>query len=83
VQLGNGITEDDLLIHDETAPPGYAAMLADMRRPIFPLPVGIIRRVQAPVFEVDVNRQVEEVKRLRGGDDLQAALNGGNTWEVR
>ncbi len=63
-------------------PPGYAAMLADMSRPHFPLPVGVIRRVTAPVFDVGVREQVEQVKAERGPGDLAAALASGHTWTV-
>ncbi|MEX2032019.1 MAG: 2-oxoacid:ferredoxin oxidoreductase subunit beta, partial [Dehalococcoidia bacterium] len=41
VELGNGISEDDLLFHDEQAlEPSLAFLLARMRYPEFPEPVG-------------------------------------------
>ena len=45
VQLGNGITEKDLLVHDEAhPPPAYAFLLAQMEeRPGFPTPIGVLR----------------------------------------
>ena len=43
VQLGNGITEEQLLVHDETAADPYLAyMLSRMWWPEFPVPVGVL-----------------------------------------
>ena len=83
VQLGDGITEKDLVVHDEKGPNAYSMMLADMKSPEFPLPVGVIRRVDAPVFDAGIRKQVEEITTLKGRGDLQKALYSDNTWEVR
>jgi len=83
VQLGGGIDESDLLIHDEAAPIGYSVMLASMAPPQFPMPIGVIRRIQAPVFDVSVHEQIEQVTEQLGPGDLEQILYSGNTWEVR
>ncbi len=47
VELGKGITEDDLLFHDEKAPePSLAYLLSRMRHPEFPEPIGVFRAVE-------------------------------------
>jgi 2-oxoglutarate/2-oxoacid ferredoxin oxidoreductase subunit beta len=49
VTLGNGITHDDLLIHDERAPePSLAYLLSRMVYPHFPECIGIFRAVERP-----------------------------------
>src|SRR5690606_37051861 len=45
VQLGNGVSEGDLLVHEETSA-HLAFILASMEHPEFPAPMGVIRRVQ-------------------------------------
>jgi len=82
VQLGRGITEDDLLVHDETAPIGFAAMLADMQPPAWPMPLGVIRRVEAPCFEAAAHAQIAEVVASRGEGELHKALYTANSWTV-
>jgi 2-oxoglutarate ferredoxin oxidoreductase subunit beta len=82
VELGNGVTEEDLLRHDETGPIGYAAMLAEMQPPRWPMPMGVIRRVPAPSFNDAMNEQIAEVIADRGVGDLQEVLYGRNTWKV-
>ncbi|MFA8300436.1 MAG: 2-oxoacid:ferredoxin oxidoreductase subunit beta [Hyphomicrobiales bacterium] len=84
VKLGeNGISEDDLLIHDMyEKDPGVHLMLARMKAPEFPVAVGIIRSVKAPTYEeqlVDSITYAKEHSPLKSVDDL---LNSGNTWEV-
>ena len=86
VQLGNGITEKDLLVHDEAHPrPAYAFLLAHMEeRPGFPTPIGVIRSWENfTPYEELINTQIREVQEKRGKGDLSKLLRAGDTWEVR
>ena len=83
VELGNGISEDDLLFHDEqAAEPSLAFLLARMRHPEFPEPMGIFRDVERPVYEEEVARQLNEVVEQKGEGDLETLFNTGDTWTV-
>ena len=66
VQLGNGITEADLLVHDETAEdPTLAYLLSRMWWPEFPVPVGIhLRSVGTAQRELD-GRAAPPLGRVR------------------
>lgn len=77
----NGITEDDLLVHDETNKV-MAQLLADMKAPDFPEPVGVIYCVPAQAYVTDVYDQRIKVKEERGEPDLNALLRSGHTWTV-
>ena len=81
--LGNGVTEKDLLVHDERAPVGYAFMLAHMEPPDFPVPIGILRRVDAPSFETALREQSRAITAKKGPGDLDKLLHSGDVWEVR
>jgi 2-oxoglutarate ferredoxin oxidoreductase subunit beta len=83
VELGKGITEDDLLFHDEQAPePSLAYLLSRMRHPEFPEPVGVFRAIDAPRYDEQVNAQVEAARQKRGPGDLNALFHSGDTWTV-
>jgi 2-oxoglutarate/2-oxoacid ferredoxin oxidoreductase subunit beta len=83
VQLGGDIKEDDLLFHDEKAEePSLAFLLARMRHPQFPEPVGVFRSVERPIYDQAVHAQVENAVRQRGEGDLEALFNSGDTWMV-
>lgn len=83
VELGKGISEDDLLFHDEKAPePTLAYLLSRMRHPEFPEPIGVFRAVDAPKYDVEVNKQVEAAREKKGPGDLDALFNSGETWTV-
>ena len=83
VELGNGITEDDLLFHDEQSPePSLAFMLARMRYPEFPEPMGVFRDVERPVYDEQVELQMNAARESKGDGDLEALFNTGDTWTV-
>jgi 2-oxoglutarate ferredoxin oxidoreductase subunit beta len=82
VQLGNGITEADLVVHDEAGPPGYHAMLCELAPPDFPQAIGVFRKTSVPTFEHAVRAQIDDVIRTKGPGDLARALAGGTTWKV-
>ena len=86
VQLGNGVAEADLLVHNENDPrPAYAFLLASMEtQPGFPTPIGVLRSWEnVPRFEELLNSQIAEVQAKRGKGDLGKLLRSGDTWEVR
>jgi 2-oxoglutarate ferredoxin oxidoreductase subunit beta len=86
VQLGNGVTEKDLLVHDEKHPrAAYAFLLAHMEsRPGFPTPIGVLRAWDhVPAYETLINDQIAQVQAKRGKGDLDKLLQAGDTWEVR
>ena len=83
VQLGNGVTEEHLLVHDEHAEDPYLAlMLSRMWWPEFPVPVGILRDVTRPTHDQLMTEQIEAARARHPEPDLAAALAAGETWTV-
>ncbi|MCA9034413.1 MAG: 2-oxoacid:ferredoxin oxidoreductase subunit beta [Planctomycetaceae bacterium] len=84
VELGSGVSEDDLLFHDESAhDPSLAFLLAQMRHPEFPEPMGVLRNVQRPVYDEEVRKQVAQARENAGEGDLEQLFNSGDTWIVK
>ncbi len=84
VALGNGVSESDLLVHDEHAPAALALILSRLgTRKGSPTPLGIFRDVEAPVFDELMNTQIREARERKGPGDLTKLLRAGDTWEVR
>ena len=81
VTLGDGITEADLMVHDETNPV-LANLLCRMAPPLFPVAMGVIFRVPRPTYEVGVHAQLATAKQKPGAGNLMKALRGSNTWVV-
>ena len=83
IQLGDGITESDLLIHNAEAPdPCLAFMLARMDFPTFPVPVGIFRSVTKATYEDLMEEQVQDSIQRMGPGNLETLLNSGDPWVV-
>ncbi|MGH2466824.1 MAG: 2-oxoacid:ferredoxin oxidoreductase subunit beta, partial [Candidatus Limnocylindrales bacterium] len=75
VQLGGGVTEDDLLVHDEQAEDPYLGfMLSRMWWPDFPVPVGVFRNVSRPTHDELLSGQIEDVIARQGEGDLAQLL---------
>ncbi|MFO0836886.1 MAG: 2-oxoacid:ferredoxin oxidoreductase subunit beta [Phycisphaerae bacterium] len=83
VELGSGITADDLLIHDERSPePTLAYLLSRMRQPEFPEPMGVFRAIEQASFEDLVTGQVRDLTAKLGHGNLDKLFDAGDTWEV-
>ena len=70
VELGDGVSESDLLVHDENAvSPTLAYLLSQLDYPEFPVPLGVFRSCERPTYESGVEAQVvaEEAKDGAGG----------------
>ncbi len=85
VTLGeNGITEGDILVHDEKASePTLAYFLSRMRAPDFPTPLGVFRAVEAPTYDQQIHQQLEDIKVKKGDGQLRKLFFSGDTWEVK
>jgi len=83
VQLGNGITESDLLVHDETREdPSIAFLLSRMDYPEYPVPVGVIRAVRRPTYDELMTQQIDLAIATEGEGDLKEIFLEGDTWTV-
>ena len=78
------VPADDLLIHDEKDPnPSIHMMMARMRYPTMPEPIGVLRAVEgvADLRRSD-QRPSRQATEKKGEGDLDALFNSGDTWEV-
>ena len=80
----NGITEKDLVVHDEKAANGgLAFFLSQLEQPKAPVPLGVFRDVEAPVYE-EMNTELHaNTRAAKGKGDLAKLLNGANTWTIQ
>jgi 2-oxoglutarate/2-oxoacid ferredoxin oxidoreductase subunit beta len=77
----DGITEADLLVHDQTNKV-MANMLVDLDRTAFPVALGVIYADPVPSFEEAVHTQAADVQKKIGKGNLNALIRQGRTWEV-
>jgi 2-oxoglutarate ferredoxin oxidoreductase subunit beta len=81
VQLGNGVSEKDLIVHDETNL-ALAFMLGQFEAPL-PTPLGVFYAVNRPTYDAAMNQQLEEAKAKQGAGDLKSLLARGDVWTVK
>ena len=94
VRLGSGgdvelvdvgeVGEQALLVHDahgEGVATAFA--LGRLGYPLpGPLPIGVFRDVERPVYDELMAAQLEEARAAKGEGDLDALLHAGDTWQI-
>ncbi len=81
VEIGNGVSESDLLVHDEQDA-ALAFLLSTLQPPNFPAPIGVFRAVERPTYDSAMGQQVQAAKDKNGSVDLDSLFSQGDTWEV-
>jgi len=76
----NGVTEADIIVHDETNRT-LAFLLAQLMPPTFPIALGVLYQSPGPSYEqAVVDQNASAVEKNTG--DLDALLRSGHTWQV-
>jgi 2-oxoglutarate ferredoxin oxidoreductase subunit beta len=75
------VPESALWVHDEKNV-NAAKILADLWAPDFPIPVGVLLDIEAPVYEELLIEQERRAIADRGPGDLAALLVSGDTWKI-
>ncbi|WP_430810688.1 MULTISPECIES: 2-oxoacid:ferredoxin oxidoreductase subunit beta [unclassified Carboxylicivirga] len=85
VTLGeNGVTESDILVHDAHCEDiSMHLKLADMEYPDYPVALGVIRSVKAPVYDQCVEEQLAAVQEKANIKSFNDLINAGDVWDVK
>ena len=76
------VGEENLLVHDEqAAEPTLAYLLSRMGPPDFPIPVGVFRAIDKPVYSQLLMEQVHDAQAKKEAD-LEALFRQGESWDV-
>ena len=79
----DGYTLDDVLVHDAHTPTNFLhQQLAMMDGHSLPLALGVIRDVERPVYNEEIDRQVAEVRARKNFSSLRDMVLAGETWTV-
>lgn len=82
----DGYTLDDVLVHDATTRDNTLHMklaLMDVEDGM-PVALGVIRKVEAPTYDKETERQIQEVQQKTPKRSLtEFLLNSPNVWEVK
>ncbi|MEU9151599.1 2-oxoacid:ferredoxin oxidoreductase subunit beta [Streptomyces sp. NPDC048417] len=77
--------ESEILVHDAHSPSPTTAFalsrLADQDT-LHHTPIGVLRSVERPVYDVQMSEQLDTAVEQHGKGDLGALLAGGDTWTV-
>ena len=77
-----GVTEADLVVHDETsANGGLAFVLSKFAAPL-PVPLGVFRAVESPAYETLNSWLAADTRKQKGQGTLEQLFNGGDTWTI-
>jgi 2-oxoglutarate ferredoxin oxidoreductase subunit beta len=78
----NVSSDEGLIVHDIHSPTvSLANILVGMDYPEYPVPIGVFRDIEAPIFDDLVAEQVRNAQ-AKGPGDLASILHAGETWVV-
>ena len=81
VDLGDGVNENELLVHDQYSRDRILAnLLSGFDYPEFPVPMGILRQVENSTYEETIEQQIKTQIDEKGTGDLTALLRGSHAW---
>jgi 2-oxoglutarate ferredoxin oxidoreductase subunit beta len=75
------VAERALWIHDERNV-NAAKLLADLFAPDFPVPIGVLQAVEAPIYEDVMLQQEQHAISDRGPGSIAKLLTSGDTWKI-
>ena len=79
----DSVAEEQRLVHRESAEPNLLVpFLAQLDEHRFPVPLGVFRSVESPLYGEMMTGQVSLAQESRGVGDFMAHLHGGDTWTV-
>ena len=79
----DGYIMDDILVHDAKETNVTLHNMLAMMKDELPVALGVIRDVEAPVYDESVQQQIEEVKAQKPARTLQEMLMSGEIWEIK
>jgi 2-oxoglutarate ferredoxin oxidoreductase subunit beta len=84
VELGDGVSKDDLWIHDENdkAKAFILAGFADNTEVHFPRPFGVYYQENRACIEDDMTAQITNAIAKKGKTPLNKILSGDKTWTI-
>jgi 2-oxoglutarate ferredoxin oxidoreductase subunit beta len=84
VRLGDRIKVENILVHDahENDPSLHLSLINMKVSEGFPIALGVIREVQAPVYNELVDQQLKAVQAKSKIKTMNDLLFSGSTWEV-
>ena len=84
VTLGeNGVTENDLLVHDAHCEDSTLQLkLAMMEGPDFPVAVGVIRDVETETYDEAMTKQIEEAQAKSKIPTFEALIDSCEQWDM-
>ncbi len=87
VEIGNGISADDLWIHDERDFYKAQVLVRLFDNPSlerhFPRPFGVFYETERACYEDVMKMQIEETIATRGKGNLDKLLSGKETWTIQ
>lgn len=79
----NGVTESDLVVFDEKDETGALPfLLSKLEPPRAPVPIGVLRDIQRPTYEAQVNEQVDTARKAHPDASIKELLESGDTWTI-
>ncbi len=83
IDMKDETAASQVYVHQNNDSIAMAIKLNEMPHPEFPVPVGIFRAIQRPIYEQEIAEQVANAKEQFPHASVDALLRTGKTWEIK
>jgi 2-oxoglutarate ferredoxin oxidoreductase subunit beta len=83
ITLQSAEDKNKLHVHQKENGLAMAIKLNELAYPDFPVPMGIFRAIQRPVYEEEIQAQVTQARAKQSDVSLEGLLHSGKTWEIK
>lgn len=72
--------QERVYVHRDLESIPMAMKVNELQHPEYPVPIGIFRKITRPVYEEDLNMQIQKAKKKSAS--IHDLLHSGKTWEI-
>lgn len=74
---------NDVIVYDETSKELAMIVAQFSETPDYPVPFGVLYQIDRPVYDEQMEKQLEDAVEKLGKGSLEKLLFEGNTWEIK
>ncbi|MBS0288325.1 MAG: 2-oxoacid:ferredoxin oxidoreductase subunit beta [Proteobacteria bacterium] len=82
ISMEDEFAQNKVYVHKNEESVAMAMKINELSHPEFPVPTGIFRAIERPIYEQEVATQLAKAQKEMQGASLEGLLHSGKTWKI-